>query len=1148
MESYSVQAVLSAVDKGFSSTINSALGSLKGVGNTATKATGSIMKIASGIGVFKAVSAGANLVKSSISSAFDRQDTMEQFDRTMTAITGNADAAGNALDSLGGITKGTAYGLDVAAKATQDFVTRGMEIGSATKSVEAWADAVSFYGKGTSTELQSVTDAIAKMRTKGKVDMDQLNRLFDAGIDAVGMYAKAVGRDSASVQDDLSNGRISAEEFLSTVETAMMEGTNGVQKIAGAAKEAGASWTGTFDNMHAAVTRGVLGIINSIDSMLANNGFPTMRESIKTFGDTAESVLNRVGGIIEKLDLKSIADTIKPYWDALKKVAMEVAEAFGEAFSAIGKSLQDLYAKLDKTDSLDKFKDALEVVKNVLKSVAGFMEDHADGIAKLISKIPALIAAFMGFKVVAGILGPVIAFGTAIAGLAKKLKGFSKDSTKTGESVSVLRDGLESLQKSAGIALVIASLAALALAIKPLAELGMTAVPSLLAFGAVVAGLALVLGNMGAKLQASIGGIMAFAACVSAMALAMAPIASTGTEGAIAMAAFGVVVAALVAVFALFGTVLTAAIPAMLAFGAAILMVGVGMTLASVLINALTPFVQQLGNTVSQVANSIASAISRITNSFSQLVSAVADAVSQIVSTIGTTLVSVMEQAGDTISRVVDSITDGFEKVSNGIAMVVDSISGGFTSVLEAVADVIRSIGDSAKSAGVGFKSVAEGISMIASLSIVDIGKSLGAVAIGIGEIAGKGAELQLAANGITSIGTAITGASTATSALNSLLMQMSNLSTSVAISVSSVGTAFAGLKIPVLDVSPILTAFVSISTSAQVMVAMVGASLASMQNQATQTGTSFLSMVAVIMSAMAMILSVSTSGLTAIQTSYQTTFTQLGSITQSAMSRISTTVQSGVNKVTSTVQSGMNRVRSIVTNGINTVKSTVSSGMSNVVSLAISGMSRFVSAIQSGMNQSVAAIQSGVNSMVAAVNSMSGQMYFAGYNASMGLANGIEAGAGAAIAAAQSVANQVSAIMASALKEHSPSRVTKKIGAYASEGLAIGILGMMSMVKKSATRVADTAANYMVPDFKTDMQYAFAGDMTMHMEAETFGGVSEALEDIKEELVGLRKQKLKVQSNLYLDGRKVSKSTATYDRDEIAAIEKKQNLLNGIR
>lgn len=338
METYSVKAVLSAVDSNFLSTMKSASSSLSGIQSASESAKSSIMKIASGIGVFKALSASANLVKSSISSAMGRQDTMEAFNRTITQITGSAENATKALEDLKKITKGTAYGLDVAAKATQNFVTRGMDLSKATKSVGIWADAVSFYGKGTNEQLETVTDALAKMRTKGTVEMDQLNRMFDVGIDAVGIYAKAVGKSSQEVQDSLSDKTIRTDEFLNVVEKAMEEGTNGVQKIAGAAKEAGASWTGTIDNMKAATTRGVLSIMQAIDDMLSKNKLPQMREMISQFGKGAETTMNTVANGIKNLkDVGALIPQIGALGSALFVVggSVDYIKALGTGFNGL---------------------------------------------------------------------------------------------------------------------------------------------------------------------------------------------------------------------------------------------------------------------------------------------------------------------------------------------------------------------------------------------------------------------------------------------------------------------------------------------------------------------------------------------------------------------------------------------------------------------------------------------------------------------------------------------------------------------------------------------------------------------------------------------------------------------------------------------
>ncbi len=236
-----------------------------------------------------------SMIRGQFDAAISRMDTMTNFSRTMTAITGSSESASGSLESLKSMTKGTAYGLDTAAAAVQNFTTRGMEIGSATAEVGKWADAVAFYGDGTNETLTTVTDAIGKMLTKGTVEMDQLNRLTDAGINAVGMYAQATGRDAAKVQEHLSKGKISAQDFVTTVSSAFEEGTNGVLNISGAAKEAGATWATTISNMKAAVTRGITSMLDEINESLSEAGLGTIQEGIKGIGEVTENVLGTVG-------------------------------------------------------------------------------------------------------------------------------------------------------------------------------------------------------------------------------------------------------------------------------------------------------------------------------------------------------------------------------------------------------------------------------------------------------------------------------------------------------------------------------------------------------------------------------------------------------------------------------------------------------------------------------------------------------------------------------------------------------------------------------------------------------------------------------------------------------------------------------------
>lgn len=376
-----------------------------GVKKGVSSITNSIKGIASALGVVKLVSAAVGTLSSSLQSAFNRSDTMEQFDRTMSAMTGDAQAADRALEELKATTKGTAYGLDVAAKATQNFVTRGMDMSKATEQVATWADAVAFYGKGTNEQFENVTDALAKMRTKGKVEMDQLDRLFDAGIDAVGMYAKVTGQSSAKVQDALSAGEISADQFIDTVTNAMATGAGGVQKIAGAAKEAGASWQGTMDNMKAAVTRGMLSIIDAIDAGLQSIDLPTLREMIAGIGTLAEETLGKAASAIGTI-IQDIGPSIMPVIDVFKEAFQGITPAVKEVADAVYGFIKDIVQSL-QNGGLKKavqtvgslFTDLSQILSKIAKAVLPVIADAVDFLGENLDKlIPLVVSAVAGFK------------------------------------------------------------------------------------------------------------------------------------------------------------------------------------------------------------------------------------------------------------------------------------------------------------------------------------------------------------------------------------------------------------------------------------------------------------------------------------------------------------------------------------------------------------------------------------------------------------------------------------------------------------------------------------------------------------------------------------------------------------------------------
>lgn len=283
--------------------------------------------IVNGLGIFEVIKKGFNMIVDSLDAAMGRLDTMDQFNRVMGTMTGSTEKANKALKETTTIVTGTAYGLDTASKGVQAFVASGMKVADATDTMAAWADATSFYTKGTNAELETVSTALQKMQTKGTVTMEHLQMLLEAGIPAVQIYADAVGMSTDEVSEAMGKGELKTSDFITAMNRAFETGTSGFPSVAGAAKEAGDSWSGSIDNMKAAITRGTASILTSFDKMF------NVKSNMVAFGKSIETVMK---GIAENMDI--IAPIAIAATAAI--VTLKVASSVSTAVSALNNSIK----------------------------------------------------------------------------------------------------------------------------------------------------------------------------------------------------------------------------------------------------------------------------------------------------------------------------------------------------------------------------------------------------------------------------------------------------------------------------------------------------------------------------------------------------------------------------------------------------------------------------------------------------------------------------------------------------------------------------------------------------------------------------------------------------------------------------------------
>lgn len=1064
-ESFSVKAILSAADKGFSSTMKAASGYVSNLKSTLTSGIGFGVMMAAGQRAFDAISGG---VTGLIGDLNDSSAAWKTFQGNMEMNGHTADEIKTIKGELQDFAEATIYSSSDMASTFAQLEAVGTK--NTTKLVKGFGG-LAAAAENPTQAMKTLSQQATQMAAKPKVAWEDFKLMLEQTPAGIAAIAKEMGMSTQDMIKNVQDGKLATEDFFDAIAKV---GTNdSFTKLATQYKTVGQAMDG--------LTETAANKLQPAFDVLSEKGISAISKLVDKVGE--------LDG--EKIAAKLTAglDKIKPYWDTIVGVATEVGSAFGDAFSAISEELAELNGSFGSTESVESFGDAIGVAGDVLKTFAGFLEDHADTVALLINNLPKLVAAYMAFKVVKAVAPGLLSFGSATVTLAKsgisklagKLFGTAKGTEAVGKSSSTsskkvlasakafmmlgvgvalisgsfyvlakaaqeLSDaggpaiaifsgmalavtglalgltymlanikstpkqitalGNSFLKASAGIAIITLSLSALALALVPLGELGSTAVPALAAFGVVVAGLAVTFGVFGKSLSTNMAGVIAFSASISVLALAMTPIASTGTEGAIAMAAFGVVVAGLVAVMGLFGGALNAAIPGMLAFGATLLMVGEGMNLASSFIDSLVPLIEQLGETFQVV--------------------------------------------GQTIGDVAISIGEAFTLVSDGVATVVDAIAGGFSDVLNSIANIIESVGTSAKNAGLGFQYVATGIERISGLSLWDIGKSLTAVATGIGTISTSGKNLPEVAAGMQLLLAALMMASSSVTVFVAGMQQVATTSAVASASLQTAQAAFSGFVIVAPDVSPMLAAFTAIAAAAMALVPQLN-SAGQQAGQGLAKGM--------------------TSGSKAAEAATKTAVHSITSETQRLAPQMGTAGEQAANQ--------------------------------------------FSRALQSGYNRAVAYSRSASSSILSALRGAQSGAYSCGYNIGAGLANGMAASLGRVRSIATQLAAEAEKAIRAKAKIHSPSRVSGKLGSYWAEGWINNIL---DKVRESRNAIEKLVHIPSLPEISVP---AVAGA----------GGGSW---DLNDDYDYSRSRYIYIEVPVDLDGREIAKASAEYMEDEL--------------
>ncbi|EIZ6335689.1 tape measure protein [Listeria monocytogenes] len=389
----------SAVKSGAKAAGQAGISALKGLGNIA-KSTGSLIKtgLVSGFNAAKAAAKGAGAgmrealknsvekpaeqarfsvlklaaalgliaaTKNVVGSAIGRVDTIDTATKSLTVLTGSAKDAQLVMTDLTAAIDGTPIALDAVALGAKKMVAAGMKAANVKPVFTAIADAA--YGVGNGSEsIDQMTDAISALQASGVAYADDINRLVDAGVPAWQILANSTGKSVGEMKKYVSEGSLESTKAIAMLTKGIEEGTNGMAgntaKMAGLAKTAGNTISGSFANMKTA--------------------------AVKSLANIAE---NLKGPIIQALDVAK---------NAFKQFAAVTASP------EFQKKLSDLIQKIKEFIPV-----LIEWAPLLAKVAAGFVAFNI--LSSVYSKVAGLVMAFRGLA----------SSGTLLGGIVNTVKG-----------------------------------------------------------------------------------------------------------------------------------------------------------------------------------------------------------------------------------------------------------------------------------------------------------------------------------------------------------------------------------------------------------------------------------------------------------------------------------------------------------------------------------------------------------------------------------------------------------------------------------------------------------------------------------------------------------------------------------------------------
>ena len=1136
MGDYSVKAVLSAVDRGFTSTLKGAAGAIEGLGSR--------LKNGMAFGAF--ASMGAKAFDSVVGGAKSLVGEIDQSNAAWKTFTSNMSMLGKGADEIDSVKKELQSFAQETIYSSSDMASTFAQLEAVgtknTLSLVKGFGGLAAAAGNPAQAMKTLSMQATQMAAKPKVAWEDFKLILDQTPAGVAAVAKEMGMSAQEMVTAVQEGKVKTEDFFNAISKV---GTNeAFTDLATEAKTAGQAMDGLKETVGNKLTPAFdmlsgIGIkaVNRLAEAVSSIDGEALTAKLSTGINFVIEKLNQAQAVVRDF-VKSIADT--GAFSALKNALFDVGGAISHVigslassgvFQVIGKVIGNVVNVISKaTSAASNFISSMKpstvtaAVGGITAAAAGFKafnflksfnpfrsfrdnaEDSIDGIAKITEKSGSLVD-----KIFNGISKTVTSAGKGVASAAQGIgKGVGAAFKGIGAGLKLVKPaqlialGTAIAIVNAGFALLATQGEGVAAIIRSFGEAIAAAAPFVEAIGnsiATVLAVAITAVANAMLIMAPILPIIAqsltmLSPLVTALGEAFS-IAASGVGTAISMIISAVVpLAAVISeAFTQIASVVAGAVVQIVQAIAPILpeITSAFTQITSIISNAIVAIVQAIAPytpCLQAMVEATSTAIQAVCTAFSNLVSQIAPVIDSVT--------SLIEQLGEGISQTLSGVSDIVSSVGETVAGVMESIGGAISSVIDSISGVFDSLGNAALNAGTGFEKLANGLEIIVDLPFFDLAGSLAAVAAGLGGITILSGDLESLGSGMQmfSDGLAIVS--------------------SQGLTASTAFTSLAGTILPLASSVPQLApAMLQAGEAIQTFAAGALIALASLVTSAasvTAFSSNLLALVATAASAAVAIIL-----LTAAAKSVETGMKAIAAGAKNADRSMAEIANSATD-----VGTVLKKLSSIGKQALKVLAQAFDDTAKRAQTAGKKTGTGYAAGIQSGLAKAPSVALMAVSAVYSALSSGYSQAYAAGAYISRGFAQGMLSCLGIIRSAAAQMAAAADEAVRAKAKIHSPSRVADKLGGYWGSGLAGGILGKVKEVWNAAEKLIS------IPAIQTpDLQLAYAGDMSADYEY-------------------YRNTEYTIVVPVEIDGREVARTTAPYTEEELNKRQRREQRKHG--